>query len=385
MTRSVFHRSRGRAAVVVSVIAVLAALAAGLAAVLMTSHRSASAGAALRIAPSTTEPPPFVVAATTPAEGAVNVTSDAAVQVQFSQPVAVGGPVPQFTPAVAGSWSRLDATTLGFTATSPFLPGSDELLTIPGGPAGMRDDAGVALGQSMKVKFSVAASTLRLQQLLAALGYLPVSFTAAGPPPSPNEAAQPQPGDFAWRWSGSLSGLEDHWSAGELGPLTKGAIMTFQDQHGLVVDGLPGSRLWVALLKSASSGSTDPKPYDYVYVSKARPENLTLYVNGMATFSNVLVNTGTPGADTPDGTYPVFEHVTASEMKGRNADGSFYDDKGVPWASYFLGGDALHGFVRASYGSPQSNGCVEMPIATAGAMWPDTPVGTLVTVAGPSA
>ena len=34
-----------------------------------------------------------------------------------------------------------------------------------------------------------------------------------------------------------------------------------------------------------------------------------------------------------------------------------------PWASYFNGGDALHGFVRATYGSPQSNGCVEMAIA----------------------
>ncbi len=37
----------------------------------------------------------------------------------------------------------------------------------------------------------------------------------------------------------------------------------------------------------------------------------------------------------------------------------------------------------ATYGSPQSNGCVEMPIAEAAQVWPLTPIGTLVTVVGP--
>ena len=99
--------------------------------------------------------------------------------------------------------------------------------------------------------------------------------------------------------------------------------------------------------------------------------------------ANVAVNTGAPGADTVDGTYPVFEHVTSSRMVGTNPDGSTYDDPAVPWASFFLNGDALHGVVRATYGSPQSNGCVEMPIATAAVVYPLTPIGTLVTVVGP--
>ena len=85
-----------------------------------------------------------------------------------------------------------------------------------------------------------------------------------------------------------------------------------------------------------------------------------------------------PGADTVDGTYPVFEHVTSSVMKGTNPDGTTYDDPDVPWASYFNGGDALHGFERAQYGFPQSLGCVEMLPATAGRVWPYTPIGTLV-------
>jgi hypothetical protein len=98
----------------------------------------------------------------------------------------------------------------------------------------------------------------------------------------------------------------------------------------------------------------------------------------------IPVNTGAPGADTTNGTFAVFEHVRYSDMKGTNIDGSTYNDPNVPYASYFNGGDALHGFIRSSYGSPQSNGCVEMPYSDAALVWPLTPIGTLVTVEGPN-
>jgi lipoprotein-anchoring transpeptidase ErfK/SrfK len=142
--------------------------------------------------------------------------------------------------------------------------------------------------------------------------------------------------------------------------------------------------VWTTLLADIASGKVDPDPYTYVFVSKELPENLTLYENGAPLLFDVPVNTGAPGADTVDGTYPVFEHVTSSRMVGTNPDGSHYDDPDVPWASYFNGGDALHGFVRATYGFPQSNGCVEMAIANAAKVWPLTPIGTLVTVVGPA-
>jgi lipoprotein-anchoring transpeptidase ErfK/SrfK len=48
--------------------------------------------------------------------------------------------------------------------------------------------------------------------------------------------------------------------------------------------------------------------------------------------------------------------------------------------SYFNGGDAIHGFNRASYGSAQSLGCVELPFSEAERVFPYTPIGTLVTV-----
>jgi lipoprotein-anchoring transpeptidase ErfK/SrfK len=142
--------------------------------------------------------------------------------------------------------------------------------------------------------------------------------------------------------------------------------------------------VWSTLLSDLAAGKVDADSYTYVFVSKQLPEALTLFENGNPVLVNIPVNTGAPGADTTDGTYPVFEHVVSSRMEGTNPDGTTYDDPAVPWASFFLGGDALHGFVRATYGSPQSNGCVEMPIATAAKVWPLTPIGTLVTVAGPA-
>ena len=67
-------------------------------------------------------------------------------------------------------------------------------------------------------------------------------------------------------------------------------------------------------------------------------------------------------------------------MSGTNPDGTHYRDPGVPWVSYFNGGDAIHGFNRGSYGSAQSLGCVELPFSEAERVFPYTPVGTLVTV-----
>ena len=43
-------------------------------------------------------------------------------------------------------------------------------------------------------------------------------------------------------------------------------------------------------------------------------------------------------------------------------------------------GVALHAFNRASFGTPQSLGCVELPEASAKRVWPYTPIGTLVAI-----
>jgi lipoprotein-anchoring transpeptidase ErfK/SrfK len=124
----------------------------------------------------------------------------------------------------------------------------------------------------------------------------------------------------------------------------------------------------------------DPAPYNYVYVSKTIPETTTVYSNGAEVYST-RANTGVAAAPTDSGTFPVYVRYKVTTMSGTNPDGSKYSDPGIPWVSYFNGGDALHGFVRGSYGTPQSDGCVEMPPANAAVVYPLTPIGTLVTVA----
>jgi peptidoglycan hydrolase-like protein with peptidoglycan-binding domain len=344
-------------------------------------HAAGSSGGT----PSTAVATPLTVTGTTPATGATGVASDQTVSIRFSEPLTRGTAMPTFAPPVSGTWQRFSPTVLTFDAAAPFVPTTSETLAIPGGSSGPRATDGATLATPVTVTFAVAqSSTERLQQVLAQLDYLPLAFTPSAPLASPAEAATAQTGSFAWRWSTLPASLTSLWTEGTENVITKGAVMNFESQNGLTVDGLAGAQVWAALLADAASAKVDADPYTYVFVDKQLPETLTLYDNGAPTMSGILVNTGAPGADTVDGTYPVFEHVTSSRMVGTNPDGSTYDDPAVPWASFFNGGDALHGFVRATYGSPQSNGCVEMPVATAAQVWPLTPIGTLVTVTGPA-
>jgi lipoprotein-anchoring transpeptidase ErfK/SrfK len=66
-------------------------------------------------------------------------------------------------------------------------------------------------------------------------------------------------------------------------------------------------------------------------------------------------------------------------MWGTNPDGSHYADF-VQWVAYFNGGDAVHYMPRASHGSPQSPGCIELPYAAAEQAWAYLTYGTPVTV-----
>lgn len=380
--------SRGRRPIwIVSLVVVVIAIAA-VGTTLALRHSPSKPAAGATGATSTTSTAParaLSVVSTTPTTGAVNVPSDITITVHLSAPLSASSPMPTLNPAVAGTWKQVGSTTLAFAATAPLIPSTSETLILPGGTTGIKAKSGSTLASPLTVSFTVAqGSTTRLQQLLAQLNYLPVAFTPSAPLTSPAEAANPQPGAFAWKWPTTPASLTSLWTQGQEDIITKGAVMAFESQNGLTVDGLPGGQVWTALLAAAASGKVDANPYTYVLVSKTVPQNLTLYNNGVAQFTNIPVNTGAPGADTADGTYPVFEHVTSSEMKGTNPDGSTYDDPNVPWASYFNGGDALHGFVRASYGTPQSNGCVEMAISDAAQVWPLTPIGTLVTVVGPT-
>lgn len=378
------HRrpSRRRPVLAIALVAVAVLLIAGASTVIVrltAANASSAASTALSAQATADNKTPLAVVSTTPATGAATVASDSTITVTVSIPLATNTPMPSLSPAVAGTWQRTTPTTLVFQPTNPFVPSSTETVTIPPGPTGLTSANGKTLAQPSTVTFSIAAgSTLRLQQLLAQQGYLPLSFTATAPLSSPQEMAQPQQGAFAWRWAMPAS-LESLWTQGTDNVITNGAVMAFQDQNGLSTDGIAGPQVWGKLLQNAAAGTVTQAPYNYVYVSQALPETTTVYSNGAPVYSTPA-NTGVPAAATAQGTFPVYLRYTVTTMSGTNPDGSHYSDPGIPWVSYFNGGDALHGFDRASYGFPQSDGCVEMPPANAAVVYPLTPIGTLVTV-----
>ena len=155
--------------------------------------------------------------------------------------------------------------------------------------------------------------------------------------------------------------------------------MKFENVHDMTVDGVAGAAVWRALLHDAIAGKRLSEPYSYVYVHREVPETATLWSAGRTVISSPA-NTGIAGAETELGTFPVFEHIPEGTMSGTNPDGSHYEDPGINWISYFNGGDALHNFDRASFGTPQSLGCVELPLEAAAEIWQYTPIGTLVTI-----
>ena len=326
---------------------------------------------------------PKVVA--TPRPGAAGLGPGAVLRLTFSRPVSeiFGKRLPTLSPSTPGRWRQLDAHTLtfaphgdGFGIDAKIRVGLPRAVQLAGRPKGTR-----TLTWS-----GATGSTLRLQQLLANLGYLPVQWAPSGAPVATTVAAQqaaaidPPAGHFGWIWSDVPATLRSEWRPGEITPMTQGAVMAFQAQNGLKVDGFAGPIVWHDLIAATISGTRNTQGYSYVLVRKTTPQSLTLWHDGTV-LVNGPSNTGIPQAPTPDGTFPVYLRLRSQTMSGTNPDGTHYSDAGIKWISYFHAGEAIHGFDRTSYGSPQSLGCVELPVSEAARVWPYTPIGTLVTIA----
>lgn len=228
------------------------------------------------------------------------------------------------------------------------------------------------------------SSVLRLQQLLAQLGYLPVTWHANRAQPLTEireltAITEPPKGSFSWTSQPVRQHLQSLWNPVRYTVITKGAVMDFESVHGLAADGIAGPKVWSALLQAALKKRDNPSGYTYVYVSKSLPEQLTLWHNGTVAVTS-LANTGIAASPTPSGTWPVYLRYRSQTMSGTDPSGTHYVDKGVPYVNYFYHSDAVHGFLRASYGWPQSLGCVELPYSKAQAVWQYMTLGTLVTV-----
>jgi peptidoglycan hydrolase-like protein with peptidoglycan-binding domain len=341
--------------------------------------------------------PPLKVVSVSPSGGAHDVNGAAPITVKFSSPLAPQTPLPTLSPSVKGSW-QVSGDSATFTPATGFLADTTVRVTVPDGANGMLAASASAgpLKQTSVTSFTTGSySTLRLQQLLTQLGYLPLTWTPSDPSTpaisSSDANAQlaaaydPPAGTFTFK-SGYPSSLTRQWSVGSDNVLVSGAVRAFQNNVGLTMDGDAGPQVWAALLTAVEKGHDNPNGYSYALaVQGSSNESLQIWHDGKRVLSTP-VNTGIPASPTVDGTFPVYLKYTVTQMKGLNPDGSKYDDT-VYWASYFNGGDAVHAFPRPGYGWYQSLGCVELPYNGSGSGVAESAYnyltyGSLVTVTG---
>ena len=317
-----------------------------------------------------------------------NITPGTKITLTFSKPVAnvLGSRLPPVRPSGSGSWLHLNAHTIQFVPHGyGYGIGASVQIALP---AGVNLVGGTSHGADPVGQWTVPfGSFLALQQLLAKLGYLPVTFhpaagaTDVASTPAAEEAliVHPPQGTFSWRYPNTPARLKALWSPTGDTELTRGAVLAFQQTHGMVTSGLATAPVWKAMINAAVHNQVSTFGYTFVMVSETLPENIKVWHNGRIVVQG-LANTGIPASPTALGTYAVYEHIPVGTMSGTNPNGTPYHDTGIPWISYFNGGDALHGFIRASYGFPQSVGCVEMPFSEAGQVYPYTPIGTIVNI-----
>jgi len=374
------------AALAAAVIGVLAV--AGIVASTLGGQRAAGRTTAAASQPAHPASPAAPLQVMSVTQGGATTRTDGAdpIQVTLSAPLAATSPMPIVRPHVAGTWKQT-GRTLTFTPAYPVQPGTALRVRFPAGHLGLRSAAGGLLASPVVDHLQTKGwSNLRLKQMLAQLGYLPLKWKATNASaPQPDSMATelaavyaPPAGKFTWK-GGYPKILTTFWG-GPSSLIMDGAIRAFQSNEGLTMTGVMTGSLWHDLLKAAAKGDSNPNGYTYALASKASPETLTVWHNGHVVM-RTLANTGIPAAPTADGTSPVYLRYRFQIMRGTNPDGTKYADP-VAYVAYFSAGEAVHYFPRGSYGFPQSLGCVELPYAQAQKVWPYLTYGTLVTVAG---
>lgn len=313
------------------------------------------------------------------------IKADTPITLTFNKPVSqvLHGSMPDISPQSQGTWHVVSPHAIQFVPTN-FGYGLGANVSI-GLPSSVNLVGAKRSGNAWGGWTVPQGTTLRLQQLLSVLGYLPLRFRYDGTGPGPSTgnqlaaAVDPPKGTFTMRYPNTPSALASMWAPGTFGEMTKAAIMAFENTNGMTADGVAGPQVWNALITAAVKGQNNTFGYTFVQVSEGSPETESTWHSGKTVVSGP-VNTGVPAAPTAQGTFAVFEHALSVTMSGTNPDGSHYVDPGIPFVSYFNGGDALHYYARGGYGYPQSDGCVEMPYGEAEAVYPYTPIGTLVQV-----
>jgi lipoprotein-anchoring transpeptidase ErfK/SrfK len=150
---------------------------------------------------------------------------------------------------------------------------------------------------------------------------------------------------------------------------TSQAIMAFQAWQGLARDGDPGPLTRAALLTAAAPAPRQTGTGRVIEVFRAK--GVTLLVNDSRLVRAVHSSSGKPGLQTPSGTYQVFRKERDSWSRPYRV--------WLPYASYFNGGIAFHGYSSVpSY--PASHGCIRIPTSEAAFVYAFAKLGTRVVV-----
>jgi lipoprotein-anchoring transpeptidase ErfK/SrfK len=115
-----------------------------------------------------------------------------------------------------------------------------------------------------------------------------------------------------------------------------------------------------------------------------RSSQILYAYDGKKLFMTARISTGLAKTPTPLGTFRIFKKQPSRYMQGPLPfiSEKKFDLPGVPWNLYFTQqGAAIHGtYWHAKFGTPASNGCVNMTVATAKKLYDWATVGTVVQV-----
>jgi L,D-transpeptidase catalytic domain/Putative peptidoglycan binding domain len=200
--------------------------------------------------------------------------------------------------------------------------------------------------------------------IVAFLG-LAVSVLAAGPLPT----AQASSGAAAAQTRlVELGYLSPSAVSGRMDGLTRQAVMAFQGWEGLARDGVLGP---VTRARLATARRPEVRPARGSRIEIDLRRQVALLVRGARVVRAIHVSTGGVGTPTPTGRFRIYR----KERESWSVPFRVW----LPWASYFSGGVALHGYPDVP-GYPASHGCVRIPLPEAPTVYAFARLGVPVDV-----
>jgi lipoprotein-anchoring transpeptidase ErfK/SrfK len=156
--------------------------------------------------------------------------------------------------------------------------------------------------------------------------------------------------------------------SGRMDESTRQAVLAFQGWEGLGRDGVVGPATRARLVWARRPGAGSGRG-SRIEINVAR--QVALLVRGARVVRAIHVSTGASGTPTPTGRFRVYR----KERESWSAPFRVW----LPWASYFSGGVALHGYPDVPpYAA--SHGCVRIPLSEAQTVYAFARLGISVDV-----